>query len=100
MNPLLLILIQAGFNIGAAHAGSEVGNVIKTTGFLIDAARAIDELYEKEAGQPLDWTSLRHHGHLPPAGEEVDSQEGESLEADLAAGPDDHNPNPDDPDES
>ena len=83
MNPLLLILIQAGFNIGAAHAGSEVGNVIKTTGFLIDAARAIDELYEKEAGQPLDWSSLRHHEHLPPAGT---APEG--------------NPEGDDPDES
>lgn len=91
MNPLLLILIEAGFNIGAAHAGSEVGNVIKTTGFLIDAARAIDELYEKEAGQPLDWSSLRHHKHLPPPGVEspdVPSSTGpEASEEDTAEGP-------------
>ena len=72
MNPLLLILIEAGFNIGAAHAGSKGGTVIKTGGFLLDAARAIDSLYQEEHGVPLDWSRIREHEHLPEPGPNVD----------------------------
>ncbi len=98
MNPLLLSLIEAGFEIGAAHAGSKAGTIIKTSGMLIKAARAIDELYDEEVGQPLDWSSLRHHSHLPPAGEPAAHQ--------INPGPipieepDPDNPNPENPAES
>lgn len=70
MNPLLLILIEAGFNIGAAHMGSKGGEVIKTGGFLLDAARAIDGLYQEEHGVPMDWSRIREHEHLAPPGDE------------------------------
>ena len=68
MNPLLLLLIQAGFKIGAAHAGSAGGTVIKTADFILDAARALDDLHKEETGQPLDWSKIRIHEHLPPPG--------------------------------
>jgi len=68
MNPLLLILIEAGFKIGAAHAGSAGGTVIKTADFILDAARALDDLHKEETGQPLDWSKIRIHEHLPPPG--------------------------------
>lgn len=98
MNPLLLILIEAGFEIGAAHAGSKAGTVIKTSGLLIKAARAIDQLYDEEVGQPLDWSSLRHHEHLPPPGQDA-------PDVPSSTGPESHpdpsdESNPDDPDES
>ena len=64
---LWMILIQAGLSIAKQHGLS--GDAADTGGFLLDAARAVDELYEKEVGTPLDWSSLRHHEHLPPAGE-------------------------------
>jgi len=94
MNPLLLILIEAGFEIGAAHAGSKAGTVIKTSGLLIKAARAIDQLYDEEVGQPMDWSSLRHHEHLPPAG----TAPGDTT--DPGPIPEEPNPDGDDPDES
>jgi hypothetical protein len=68
MNPLLLILIEAGFKIGASHMGSGGGTVIKTADFIMDAARALDDLYKEETGEPLDWSKIRLHEHLPPAG--------------------------------
>ncbi len=68
MNPLLLLLIEAGFKIGAAHAGSAGGTVLKTADFILDAARALDDLHKEETGQPLDWSKIRIHEHLPPPG--------------------------------
>lgn len=68
MNPLLLILIEAGFKIGASHMGSGGGTVIKTADFILDAARALDDLYKEETGEALDWSKIRLHEHLPPAG--------------------------------
>jgi len=84
---LWLILIQAGLSIAKQHGLS--GDAADTGGFLLDAARAVDELYEKEVGTPLDWSSLRHHEHLPPAGEPP-----------TDPGPLPEDPNPDPPDES
>ncbi len=75
MNPLVMILLQAGVNIAGAHvknADPAILGVIKTSGFLVEAAKVIDELYSEEVGQPLDWSSLQHHEHLPPAGEPVE----------------------------
>lgn len=70
---LWLILLQAGLSIAKEHGAP--GEVTGTGGFLIDAARAIDELYEKEVGQPMDWSKIRHHEHLGPPGEpEMDSE--------------------------
>ena len=101
MNPLLLILIEAGFEIGAAHAGSTGGAVIKTSGMLIKAARAIDELYSEEVGQPLDWSSLRHHDHLPPAGEPAEEFEERTDPGHIPIEePDPDNPDPENPAES
>ncbi len=122
MNPFLLILLQAGVNIGKAHVTNAAGGeILDTTSFILDAAKAIDDLHQEENGTPLDWRTIRHHSHLPPSGEpategppadvtnpgpipeEVDSPEGESLEADVAAGPEDpdaDNPNPENPAES
>ena len=84
MNPLLLLLIEAGFNIGAAHAGSAGGTVIKTADFILDAARALDDLHKEETGQPLDWSKIRIHEHLPPAG----SESPETPESEDPAPPD------------
>ncbi len=64
---LWLILIQAGLTIAKEHGLS--GDAANTPAFLLDAARAVDELYEQETGQPLDWSTIRHHSHLPPSGE-------------------------------
>jgi len=64
---LWLILLQAGLSIAKEHGAPD--SVTGSGGFLIDAAKAIDELYEKEVGEPLDWSKIREHEHLPPAGE-------------------------------
>ncbi len=82
MNPSLLILIEAGFKIGAAHAGSSIaGTVINTADFILDAARAIDDLHQEETGQPLDWNKIRFHELLPPAGSAPAEEAAESVEA-------------------
>jgi hypothetical protein len=63
-----MALLQAGFKIGAAHIGSGGGTVIKTADFIFEAARALEDLHKEETGQPLDWSKIRIHEHLPPAG--------------------------------
>ncbi len=70
---LWLILIQAGLSIAKQHGAP--GEVTGTGGFLIDAARAVDDLYEKEVGEPLDWSKIREHEHLPPAGGDPEPEE-------------------------
>lgn len=102
MNPFVLLLLQAGINIAKTHVSNATGNqILDTSSFILDAAKAVDDLYQEENGEPLDWTTIRHHQPLsppgePPAGspppgetspdvpsstgpepEEVDSQEGE-----------------------
>lgn len=67
MNPLIWILIEAGLNIAKNH--STGGGAVKLGGFLIEAARAVDQLSVEETGQPLDWDKIREHAHLPPAGD-------------------------------
>jgi len=67
MNPLIWILIEAGLNIAKNHGAG--GDVTKTGGFLVDAARALDQLSVEETGEPLDWSKIREHQHLPPPGE-------------------------------
>lgn len=66
MNPLIWILIEAGLNIAKEHGLS--GDPIKTGGFLVDAARALDQLSVEETGQPLDWSKIREHTHLAAPG--------------------------------
>ena len=83
MNPLLLLLIEAGFKIGAAHAGSAGGTVLKTADFILDAARALDDLHKEETGQPLDWSKIRIHEHLPPPGSPPGSPPAEPTESTL-----------------
>ena len=70
MNPFLLILLQSVLNIGKAHISNALGGeILDTTSFILDAAQAIDDLHREENGQPLDWSTIRHHQPLPPAGE-------------------------------
>lgn len=71
MNPLLLLLMQAGLNIAKAHWKNTLGQeVLGTTSFIMDAAQAIDALHQEETGEPLDWSKIREHQPLAPAGEE------------------------------
>ena len=89
MNPLLMILLQSVLNIAKAHTSNAAGNeILDTTSFIIDAAKAIDDLYQEEYGTPLDWSTIRHHSHLPPSGEPAT----EGPPADIT--------NPEDPAES
>ncbi len=70
MNPLLMILLQSTLNIAKAHVSNSTGGeALDTTSFILDAAKAVDQLYQDENGQPLDWRTIRHHSHLPPPGE-------------------------------
>jgi len=70
MNPFLMILLQAGLNIAKAHVSNAAGGeILDTSSFILDAARAVDDLYQEENGTPLDWSTIRHHSHLPPSGE-------------------------------
>ncbi len=86
MNPLLMILLQSVLNIAKAHISNKVGGeVLDTSSFILDAAQAVDDLYKEENGTPLDWTTIRHHSHLPPSGEPAT----EGPTADI--------PNPEDP---
>jgi len=64
MNPLLFALFEAGLKIAKAHIGGPAGEVIETGGFLMEAAKAIDDLHREETGQPLDWDKIREHKHL------------------------------------
>ena len=70
MNPLLLLLFEAGVNIAKGHVKNKAGGeVLDTTSFILDAAQAIDALHQEENGTPLDWSSIKHHQPLPPAGQ-------------------------------
>lgn len=93
MSPLVLILLRAGVNIAGAHASNESGGeILSTTSFILDAAQALDILYEKEAGQPLDWTTIKHHKPLAPAGmpaeEFVKTADPENIPLNPAEDPD------------
>lgn len=89
MNPLLVILLQSILNISKAHISNALGGeILDTSSFILDAAQAVDDLYREENGTPLDWTTIRHHSHLPPSGEPAT----EGPPADVT--------NPDLPDES
>ena len=71
MNPFLLLLLQAGINIANGHVKNKAGGeVLDLTSFILDAARAIDSLHQEEVGEPLDWSKIREHQPLAPAGEE------------------------------
>ena len=71
MNPFLLLLLKAGFNIADGHVKNAAGGeILDLTSFILDAALAIDSLYQEEHGEPLDWNKIRHHQPLAPAGEE------------------------------
>jgi len=70
MNPLLMILLQSILSIAKAHVSNATGGeVLDTSSFILDAAKAVDDLYQEENGEPLDWSTIRHHQHLPPPGE-------------------------------
>ena len=70
MNPFLLILLQAGINIANGHVKNKAGGeVLDLTSFILDAAQAIDSLHQEEVGEPLDWSKIRHHQPLAPAGQ-------------------------------
>ncbi len=66
MNPLIWILIEAGLNLAKNHTTG--GGAVKLGGFLIEAARAVDQLSVEETGQPLDWDKIREHAHLAAPG--------------------------------
>ena len=71
MNPFLLLLLQAGINIANGHVKNKAGGeVLDLTSFILDAARAVDSLHQEEVGEPLDWSKIREHQPLAPAGEE------------------------------
>ena len=94
MNPLLMILLQSVLNIAKAHVSNATGGEgLGTTSFIMDAAQAVDSLYQEENGEPLDWSTIRHHSHLPPAGEPAT----EGPPADIENPPD--TPVPGDPPE-
>lgn len=97
MNPLLVILLQSILNISKAHISNALGGeILDTTSFILDAAKAIDDLYQEEYGQPLDWSTIRHHQPLSPPGEPP----ADSPPADVTNPPDADNPNPENPAES
>ena len=88
MNPLLLILLQAGINIANGHVKSKAGGeVLDLTSFILDAAKALDDLYQEETGQPLDWSKIRHHQPLAPAGEAPAPEPTTAAEEPPAAAP-------------
>lgn len=79
MNPFLLLLFEAGVNIAKAHVKNKTaGEILSTTSFIMDAAKAIDDLYQEENGEPLDWSTIRHHQHLPPPGQDAREPAGDS----------------------
>jgi hypothetical protein len=70
MNPLVMILLEAGLGIAKAHIKNALGGeVLGTTSFILDAAKAIDALHQEENGEPLDWSRIREHQPLAPSGE-------------------------------
>ncbi len=70
MNPLVIILLEAGLGIAKAHWKNALGGeVLGTTSFIMDAAQAVDLLYQEENGEPLDWSKIREHQPLAPPGE-------------------------------
>lgn len=76
MNPFILLLLQAGINIANGHVKNKAGGeILDLSSFILDAAKAIDQLSIEETGQPLDWSKIRHHEPLGPPGEpELDSE--------------------------
>jgi hypothetical protein len=73
MSALLLLFLQAGLKIAKRHTGEAGDEVIDAGDFIIDVVRDLDRLYEEEVGQPIDWTRIRTHEHLPPAGGEPEA---------------------------
>jgi len=70
VNPLLLLLLEAGINIAKTHVSNSTGGeILDTTSFIMDAAQAVEKLYQEENGEPMDWSTIKHHQPLPPAGE-------------------------------
>ncbi len=61
MNPLLLTLFEVGLKIAKAHIGGPAG---EASGFILEAAKALDDLHREETGQPLDWSKIHEHEHL------------------------------------
>lgn len=68
MTTFILALIEISLQIFRAHVSGNEAEIAKIPQLLIKIVRDVDAAYEREVGQPIDWSTIRQHEHLGPEG--------------------------------